>query len=273
MAWARLDPAMPWHPKVAALSDRAFRLHATGICYCVQYLTDGAIPAKGLRGIFPWGSHHKPLLELVAAGLWHDEGDHYEIHDFLEYNPTAEEVLAQRAARSAAGRAGGRRSGQVRARKREANAKQVLDESGSKNEAESNLGLGLIERDGANAPSCAARAAPGDVDRVWQAYQEHHPRSVLTPERRRLIQRRLAAYPAETLIDAVHGNHRDPYCSGENPTGKTYHELELILRNADKIEKYAGITATAAPPRLRVAEPEPEYVPIEEVMRRAREAS
>lgn len=80
-----------------------------------------------------------------------------------------------------------------------------------------------------------------DIEKVWDAYREHHPRASGTPQRRALIKRRLEHYDAATLVDAVHGNHADAYCNGENPAGKEYHSLELILRGGDHIEKYAAL--------------------------------
>ena len=79
-----------------------------------------------------------------------------------------------------------------------------------------------------------------DVAKVWAAYAEHHPRAAGTPQRRRLIKRRLESYDVATLIAAIDGNHVDPYCCGENRERRQYHSLELILRDADHIEKYAA---------------------------------
>lgn len=79
------------------------------------------------------------------------------------------------------------------------------------------------------------------VSRVWDAYVEHHPRAAKTPQRIDLIRRRLKDHDAETLIAAIIGNHRDPYCNGENQQRRQYHSLELILRDADHVEKYAAL--------------------------------
>jgi hypothetical protein len=62
-------------------------------------------------------------LRLVDAGLWEADPVGFVIHDFLKYNPSREEVLAQRAERAASGRKGGIKSGVRRRSKREANAK------------------------------------------------------------------------------------------------------------------------------------------------------
>jgi hypothetical protein len=84
---------------------------------------------------------------------------------------------------------------------------------------------------------------------VWAAYHDRHPQSVLSRERRRLLDRRLDDYSAETLVSAIAGNHLDPHCNGENPSGKQYHDFELILRDADHIERYADVAVNGPPAR------------------------
>lgn len=86
-----------------------------------------------------------------------------------------------------------------------------------------------------------------DVDQVWHEYQHHHPRARLTHPRRGLIRRRLKDYPADVLIAAIRGNHLDPHCNGENDRNQTYHDLELILRTAGHIERYAAISDQPEP--------------------------
>lgn len=78
------------------------------------------------------------------------------------------------------------------------------------------------------------------VEVVWAEYASFHPHAVYTTDRKNLIKRRLNDYPAETLIEAIRGNHSDPWCNGENQAGKQYHDLALIFRDAGKIEQYAS---------------------------------
>ena len=49
MSWTKLDDLFPGHPKVITLSDSAFRLHVTALCYCASQLTDGFIPSPAIR--------------------------------------------------------------------------------------------------------------------------------------------------------------------------------------------------------------------------------
>lgn len=100
MTWTKLDDSFPDHPKIMGLSDAAFRLYVTGLCYANRQLTDGLVP-KAWPAI-----KRKALSELLAAGLWEDAHSFYGIHDFLIYNKPRSEVMAQREAKTAAGAKG-----------------------------------------------------------------------------------------------------------------------------------------------------------------------
>ena len=100
MTWSRFDDAFPQHPKIVGLSDQAFRLHVSAICYANRNLTDGRVPMDALVVLLP--GRPRPVLkrramELVDAGVWTKTSESaYSIHDFLAYNPTREQVLADR---------------------------------------------------------------------------------------------------------------------------------------------------------------------------------
>jgi hypothetical protein len=108
VTWAKFDDNFADHPKVVALSDGAFRLHATGIIYCARYLTDGEVPVGQVPRLTP---HYNPshLRELVVAGLWKAEGAVYLIHDYTQWNTPRAKVLAAKKARSEGGRKGAKR--------------------------------------------------------------------------------------------------------------------------------------------------------------------
>lgn len=86
------------------------------------------------------------------------------------------------------------------------------------------------------------------VEEVWAAYLAHHPQAMLSDERRKLIMRRLGeGYSVELLVAAIDGNHVDPHCNGENDRFKQYHSISLILRDADRIERFAELASVARP--------------------------
>lgn len=169
MAWVKLDDHFADHPKMAAAGPLAMLLHVKALCYCARYLTDGFVPdaiamtlvSWELHGVAELGEHgpddprclprypsNRELIEaLVEVGAWElaseanreanreANGVGYVIHDYLEYQPSRAEVLAERAkisaARSAAGKVGGAKSAESR---RNA-AKQTRSKQGSKPEA------------------------------------------------------------------------------------------------------------------------------------------
>lgn len=118
--WAKLDDEILDNPKVAGLGPLGFALYVAGIVYASRNLTDGRIPIGKVRGLLDFsdcrtsspdgapglGANRKrsepdalAIAEvLVEAGLWTVDGRHFEINDFLVYNPTREKVLAEREA-------------------------------------------------------------------------------------------------------------------------------------------------------------------------------
>ena len=40
MPWAKFDDRYPWHRKVRGLSDAAFRMDVSAVCWCAENLTD-----------------------------------------------------------------------------------------------------------------------------------------------------------------------------------------------------------------------------------------
>ena len=113
MTWAKIDDLMPEHPKVLRLSSDAFRVHVSAICYASRNLTDGAIADAALHSL---RATDAVVHELKRANLWERErGKGWQIHDYLEYNPSREQVLAQRQERARAGQRGGQAAARARA--------------------------------------------------------------------------------------------------------------------------------------------------------------
>lgn len=131
MSWVRFESKMPTHPKVAPLSDAAFRLHMTATCWCGDHMTDGLLP-RGVPASLTMAPRGKALAkvvaELVTAELWELTADGYEIHDYLVYNLSRAQHEESLRLKAEAGRLGGVRSGQSRRSKTEAEPKQVLEQ-------------------------------------------------------------------------------------------------------------------------------------------------
>jgi len=134
VTWTKLDSNHPDHPKIAALSDAAYRLWVSAICYANRHSTDGWVPSSQVRPMIPKSRYPlKALSELARVGLAHlsidspgaldcsspvcpvalgassgaPPADGFWLHDFLAYQPKASETAALRQKRAEAGRLGG----------------------------------------------------------------------------------------------------------------------------------------------------------------------
>jgi hypothetical protein len=94
MPWFRLEDSFANNPKVTRAGNAATGLWVRCATYSAQYLTDGHIPADVARGF----GRPREITALVDSGLWVDNGDGYLMPDYLDYNPSREQVLAERAA-------------------------------------------------------------------------------------------------------------------------------------------------------------------------------
>jgi hypothetical protein len=92
MTWVRIDDGFPNHPKIIGLSDGAFRLYITALCYSNAYLTDGIIPQNTVKKL----SNSRHISSLVEANLWEICGDDIKILGYEEYQFTKEKVETER---------------------------------------------------------------------------------------------------------------------------------------------------------------------------------
>lgn len=114
MGWVRIDDGFPQHPKVAKAGPLGIAMQVAALCYCNRYLTDGFIP----RGVVPgllnlegiavhtWDGElfgggedatwQLVVADLIEAGLWEEVEGGYRIHDYLDYQPSRQQVLAER---------------------------------------------------------------------------------------------------------------------------------------------------------------------------------
>lgn len=93
--WVKFNDRAPNDPEIDALSDGAFRLWFTAICYCQGELTDGFVAASRMRRLTPnYKASH--LAELTKPSINPEGpivqrvGDGYVIRNFTKWNKTAE---------------------------------------------------------------------------------------------------------------------------------------------------------------------------------------
>jgi len=114
--WVRIDDRLPRHPKFEGLTSDAAWLWICGNCYASTYLTDGFVSFKSLPtiSVVLISDIQKSASDLVSAGLWHEAEGGYFIHDYHDFNPTAEQVKAKLDADRARKRSGTSKQNPVR---------------------------------------------------------------------------------------------------------------------------------------------------------------
>lgn len=135
MAWVKLDDNFPDHPKLVGLSAEAGWLWVRCLAYCNRLRTDGKVPRAVVERMTR--SARAPR-ELVGVGLWHElhtenGASHYAVHDYLDYQASAAEIEEHVEKKRAAGRKGGKHSGENRRSTSEADTQARASGPGSEN--------------------------------------------------------------------------------------------------------------------------------------------
>lgn len=125
MPWVRIDDSFTDNAKIAEVGPLGIALWVAGLAYCNRNLTDGFIPWAVAERLLTWqfmgpkdeagegprkiydvdiscGMHGDRATSdfvahlLVSAGLWdHHEGG-YSVHDYLDFQPSKQQVLRDR---------------------------------------------------------------------------------------------------------------------------------------------------------------------------------
>jgi hypothetical protein len=74
------------------LSDAAYRLHHEGLTWSNRKHLDGRLDKNEM---VRWAKNPGAAEELLDIGFWSDEGDHFQIHHAMGWQPTAEQWFHQ----------------------------------------------------------------------------------------------------------------------------------------------------------------------------------
>lgn len=251
--WAIVPEWVLWHPE---LSDGAVRLYATIHRYVG--LNEGAWPRNSVlaerlgrtqRSVRNW------LAELEAVGAVEREARFakggQQLSNMLRLRSEPVENLGGEEPPFRGGRNGGAGGGGT----------YVPPVEGEPGEPEPSISP-PTPPDGPTPPAATGASAPRrrgkvhGVEEVFDAWRAStgKARSVLDAGRRRLIERAIGTHGLEVVMQAVQGWGCSPYHAGVNRDGKVWNDLELILRNAQKIEGFSGAWVARAGRPLSEAE-------------------
>lgn len=97
MSWAKLDDQFFVNRKARAVGLEGRSLFLASVCYCAMQQNDGRFPAEDLEVVAAMAGVPQEIADrLVAVGLWHAAEGGYEVHEYLEYNPSREQVVARK---------------------------------------------------------------------------------------------------------------------------------------------------------------------------------
>ena len=242
MSWAKFDDRYDDNRKMkrAWRKDRAsVGVHAMAITYCSRHRTDGIVDIDWLADRLPASrEREKTLGVLVDVGLFEplDDGEHWYVHDYLEYNPSRQaREEASDAARNAA----------LTRWSKEQDAKRTPQPHADGNAARNAERMrDPMPHPSRPVPAPTAMSDGSDLRTVfdeWVNVTSRTGATVFSDKRRRVIRRALADYPLADVLDAVRGWRNSPHHRGENDTRTVYNDIELLLRDAAHIERFRDL--------------------------------
>ena len=99
MPWFKVDDGLHAHPKSRAAGPAALGLWVITGSYSMAYKLDGFAPEWFVE---TWPRGKKLAEQLVKSGLWEaaemNGTPGWRFHDWLDYQPSAEDIEADRAA-------------------------------------------------------------------------------------------------------------------------------------------------------------------------------
>lgn len=102
------------------------------------------------------------------------------------------------------------------------------------------IGLSAVAHKQQRGVRRQASSQADDVQTVFEYWKQvmSHPRSGLDKKRRRVIAEALKLYSVEDLKKAVDGCRASPFHMGDNDRNRPFNKVELIFRDADKIDTF-----------------------------------
>ena len=104
MTWSKIDDQLHAHPKVQHAwhaDPAALGLHLLALSHAGAFLTDGHVPETFVRThLASPTKRRRAVAALVSAGLWETAEGGWQIHDFLDFNQSRQEVTDSRSVRA-----------------------------------------------------------------------------------------------------------------------------------------------------------------------------
>lgn len=174
MTWFKVDDKLAFHRKALAAGNAAMGAWVRMGSHAAAQLSDGFLSDSEVKLI---GSP-KEVAALLRVGFLEVAEHGYLLHDFLDYNPSADAVLAKQDVRRQAGRRGGEKSGESRRSKPEsppapigeANREAIASPVASTESNPRPVPARPVPEDPPNPPG--GGASPAELHRIGEVYAE-----------------------------------------------------------------------------------------------------
>lgn len=231
--WFKVDDGLHDHPKTLEAGNAALGAWVRLGSWCAKHGTGGWLPRSTAMSIC---RSRRALATLIAVRMIDDHGSRLKLHDWDDYNPTAEEAKRRKLARSRAGAAGARARWSAHAGDGKSHGKPHSKPMRERCPVPVPVPVPIDQVSDPTDP----RAVSADVRQVFDAWRSDtgHSRAKLDGKRARRIRARLAeGYSATDLTDAIRGRRGDPFLMGRNDACRTYDAISTLLRDAEQVER------------------------------------
>ncbi len=194
MPWVKFDDQFTAHRKVCGLTDAEFRLHVEAIFWCARNLTDGLVADSELELVTRLRQARKHAAGLVVRGVWVATDGGWRIHDYLEYQPPKERVIADRQAQA-------ERQRKWRERRNGVTDTVTNDVTNGGSSSVTNAAPSRPVPSRKNKPS--SPAALSDEDPAWLEFWTTYPRRVGKPAARKAWAKAVRTTDPATIIAAA----------------------------------------------------------------------
>lgn len=99
MAWVKVDDQFFFKPRSRQAGKDGRALFWAGLCFCAANRTNGRIVHGALPLVAAMAEVEQDIAHLlVNVGLWSKDDEGFEVIDYLKFNPSREQLDAERAA-------------------------------------------------------------------------------------------------------------------------------------------------------------------------------
>lgn len=263
MAWLKLEDTFYDHPKIRKLARQLAinRAQAAGHLallwsWALRHAPDGDLSDIDIEDIEDAAQWENDPGGFVAAcktcGLIDETGDQIAIHNWISRGGSFAENKRKQRNRDKRKACDGTVPGLSRdsdGTVPEMSRRRVEKSRVEYRSGDSAAGAADDLPDALTKPTKVERMRD-DIQDVWQHYRGLHPGTAKQLKSNRkeyqLVRARLEDFSAEQLKSAINGYHKSAFHSGDNPQGKRYLSLALIMRDISHVQQ--GIEMLAAKP-------------------------